>query len=147
MQQRSEWTQGPLKWLLACTIASLGLLGLGWSILKAPSTDREQSVGVVQNQSATPQQSIPSPEQAEPADTAKSQANPEAPPSYVKLIRINHAPAAELVLLPGIGEARAQLIIESRKADGPFRSPADLERVSGIGPVTRDRIAPLISFE
>ncbi|MDM7913723.1 MAG: hypothetical protein QUU85_00450, partial [Candidatus Eisenbacteria bacterium] len=30
---------------------------------------------------------------------------------------------------------------------GPFRAPADLRRVKGIGPRTVERLAPLLSFE
>ena len=35
--------------------------------------------------------------------------------------------------LPGIGEKRAADIIADREANGPFRMPEDLTRVSGIG--------------
>lgn len=48
-------------------------------------------------------------------------------------VNINVADAEALKTLPGIGEATALAIIEDRKANGPFRSPEDLMRVSGIG--------------
>ena len=48
-------------------------------------------------------------------------------------VNINMADVEALKALPGIGEATAQAIIEDRKANGPFRSPEDLMRVSGIG--------------
>lgn len=59
-----------------------------------------------------------------------------APPSggLAQTIDVNSATEAELQLLPGIGPARARAIIEDRRANGPFRSVADLERVRGIGP-------------
>ena len=48
-------------------------------------------------------------------------------------IDINTAGLDELTLLPGIGAGRAQAILDDRAANGPFRYPEDLTRVSGIG--------------
>jgi len=36
-------------------------------------------------------------------------------------------------VLSGVGEATAAAIIEDRESKGPFTSPEDLMRVSGIG--------------
>ena len=47
---------------------------------------------------------------------------------------INQAKAEEMILLPGIGEKTAQLIIIERESHGPFHYPEDLEAVKGIGP-------------
>ena len=49
------------------------------------------------------------------------------------LINLNTADVAELDELPGVGEATALAIVEDREANGPFTSPEDLMRVSGIG--------------
>ena len=49
------------------------------------------------------------------------------------LVDLNTASAEELMTLPGIGEKRAADIIADREANGPFRTPEDLTRVSGIG--------------
>lgn len=48
-------------------------------------------------------------------------------------VDLNTATAEELMTLPGIGEKRAADIIAYREANGPFRIPEDLTRVSGIG--------------
>ena len=48
-------------------------------------------------------------------------------------ININTAGLEELQTLPGIGEKRAQAIVDDRETNGPFRIPEDLTRVSGIG--------------
>lgn len=50
-----------------------------------------------------------------------------------QIVNINMATAEELDALPGIGPSTAQSIIEDREANGPFSSPEDLMRVSGIG--------------
>jgi hypothetical protein len=61
-------------------------------------------------------------------------------------VLINHAPKSTLTLLPGIGPATAQHLIDHRQAHGLFQSPADLEAVHNIGPVRRRRMTPWISF-
>jgi len=58
----------------------------------------------------------------------------------------NRAPAEELRRLPGVGPARAQAIIEGRRAVA-YRSLEDLLRVPGIGPATLGRLAPHLALE
>ena len=54
-------------------------------------------------------------------------------PASSGIVNINTAASAELQTLSGVGEATAQAIIEERESNGPFTSPEDLMRVSGIG--------------
>lgn len=49
------------------------------------------------------------------------------------LVNINTATAQELQVLSGVGEATADAIIQDREQNGPFSTPEDLMRVSGIG--------------
>ena len=63
---------------------------------------------------------------------------PWAPPEAAQirgegLVDINTAGLEELTALPGIGEVRAQAILDDRAANGPYRYPEDLIRVRGIG--------------
>jgi competence protein ComEA len=62
-----------------------------------------------------------------------------------ELIDINTASQFELETLPGIGPTTAQKIIEYRELNGPFLSIEDIINVSGIGPVTFERIKDLIT--
>ncbi|MFI4871083.1 MAG: ComEA family DNA-binding protein, partial [Phycisphaerales bacterium JB061] len=64
-----------------------------------------------------------------------------------KLVNVNTASSAELQLLPGIGPVMAGRIIEDRTTNGLYRSPADLDRVKGIGPKTLEKLTPLIRFD
>lgn len=48
-------------------------------------------------------------------------------------VNINTADSATLQTLDGVGESTAQRIIDDRKENGPFATPEDLMRVSGIG--------------
>lgn len=58
-------------------------------------------------------------------------------------VDVNHADAATLALLPGIGPKLAQQIIKQREIRR-FERPEDLMRVSGIGAVVVQRISPLV---
>jgi competence protein ComEA len=58
-------------------------------------------------------------------------------------IDVNHATAAELRRLPGIGPALSQRILSARE-ERPFNSVEDLRRVRGIGVKTLERLRPYI---
>ncbi|MFY0546257.1 helix-hairpin-helix domain-containing protein [Brevibacillus sp. H7] len=60
-------------------------------------------------------------------------------------VNINTAALQDLVTLPGIGEARAQAIIAYRTKNGPFRSPEDLKKVTGIGEKMYERMKDKIT--
>lgn len=51
----------------------------------------------------------------------------------VGLVNINTASPEELQALPGIGPVLARAIVEERQANGSFRIPEEILRVSGIG--------------
>jgi competence protein ComEA len=51
-------------------------------------------------------------------------------------VNINSADKQLLMTLDGIGESYADRIIEYRKKNGPFQSPADILKVKGIGEKT-----------
>lgn len=60
-------------------------------------------------------------------------------------VNVNQADEAELAeVLEGVGESRAEAIVDFREENGNFESPEDLVLVSGIGETTveqnRERI-------
>ena len=59
-------------------------------------------------------------------------------------IDINHASAAELAGLPGVGPTLARRIVEARADSGGFQRAEELLEVRGIGPATLARLLPLI---
>ncbi len=60
-------------------------------------------------------------------------------------VNINRAEAWLLAALPGIGEIKAQAIIDHRRQNGPFRDVYELLKVDGFGDVTFERIEGLIT--
>jgi competence protein ComEA len=64
--------------------------------------------------------------------TASASATTGSPASPSSLVNINSADLAALETLPGVGEATAKAIIKDREANGPFSSPEDIMRVTGI---------------
>ena len=47
-------------------------------------------------------------------------------------VDLNHASAAELMSIPGIGQAKAESIISYREEHGPFSSIEDVMKIEGI---------------
>ena len=60
-------------------------------------------------------------------------------------IDINRAPAWLLEALPGIGEVKAQAIIDYRQQNGLFNNVNELLKVEGIGQATLDNIRDFIT--
>jgi competence protein ComEA len=58
-------------------------------------------------------------------------------------VDVNRADAAQLEDLPGIGPSLAARIVAHRRAHGPFGELGDLASVSGVGPVTVERLTGL----
>lgn len=70
----------------------------------------------------------PAAEQAEETQTAWPDSLLEG-----ERINVNTADVLDLQRLPGIGEKRAQDIVDYREEHGPFESVEDLTQISGIG--------------
>lgn len=66
--------------------------------------------------------------------------------SDLSIININTADAEELTLLPGIGPAKAKLIIQKREELKEFQSIEELLEVKGIGPKTLEKLRNKITI-
>ncbi len=65
----------------------------------------------------------------------------------VGVVNVNSATADELTLLPGVGPAKAQAILEHRKAHGAFKRIEDLGEVKGIGDKALERMRPHVTLD
>ncbi|WP_025698528.1 ComEA family DNA-binding protein [Paenibacillus durus] len=69
-----------------------------------------------------------------------------APPPEEGKVNVNTAGISELTALPGIGEKKAQAILDYRNLHGAFRSASDLGKVKGIGPKMLEKLRPYVLF-
>ncbi len=60
-------------------------------------------------------------------------------------VNLNRAEAWLLQALPGIGETRAQAIVDYHRKNGPFHDINELMKVEGVGTATYEKIKPLIT--
>lgn len=63
------------------------------------------------------------------------------------VVNINQADTATLQMLPRVGPAVAQRIIDFRDANGAFKDKSDLLLVRGIGSKTFDLIEPYVTLD
>lgn len=62
------------------------------------------------------------------------------------VVNINTAGVDKLATLPGIGEVKANAIIQYRNNNGNFSSADDLTNVKGIGEKTVDKLRNLVTY-
>ena len=113
--------------MLAVTAVLLALMGGYFAgtgrLLPAQAAPGESPAG----ESASPGAEV----SGSPAE--ETDAPTEETPGDTALVDINTAGLEELMSLPGVGEKRAQAILDYRAEHGPFRYVEDLIRVEGIG--------------
>ena len=63
------------------------------------------------------------------------------------VVNINTADAAQLALLPRVGEKAAQRIVEYRAEHGAFKKTSDLMQVKGFGAKTFELVSPYIAVD
>lgn len=63
------------------------------------------------------------------------------------VVNINTAGEEQLQLLPRVGPALAQRIIDFREANGPFKNIDELVAVKGIGETSLDRLSPYVTTD
>jgi competence protein ComEA len=127
-----DWTTGPAKFAAAVVLGGASVAGMVWSVSTRPPASARAGAPIAAPRPAT--------------DTAPPGRAPAAT-GIDRVININTATAAELELLPGIGPAMAQRIVEHREARGPFRSVNELERVPGVGARTVERLRGKVTVE
>lgn len=103
-----------------------------------PTKIEGNSGGNVQGEPAV----IQAVQDTEPADDAV--VSGEASSAAEGKVAVNTATLAELMELPGIGETKAQAIMDYRAEHGPFQKPSDLTNVKGIGVKMLEKMSPYL---
>lgn len=62
-------------------------------------------------------------------------------------INLNKASSSELQALPGIGEVKAQSIIDYRESIGKFKSVEELSNITGIGAKTVEKLRDMVDIK
>ena len=70
-----------------------------------------------------------------------------SPTNVMFPININTADAATLQLLPGIGPAYSERIVQYRLENGGFDSVDELTKIRGIGPKTLQKLRPVVTID
>lgn len=95
--------------------------------------------------SANPSSAASAPAAVSPAAVTSRQTAKRGATPASGLININTATKEELEVLPAIGPAIAQRIIDDRTANGPYQQIEDLARVRGISAHTVDQLRERIT--
>lgn len=82
-----------------------------------------------------------------PAFAADAETTPASAATASGVVNLNTADAAQLALLPRVGEKAAQRIIEYRTQHGPFKKTADLMQVKGFGEKSYERISKYLAVD
>ncbi len=61
------------------------------------------------------------------------------------VVNVNTATAAQIDLIPGVGPALAQRIVDHRQKNGAFQKPEDLMLVRGIGEKSFAKLRPYVA--
>ena len=67
--------------------------------------------------------------------------------SLTGVVNVNTATSEQLVMLPGIGDSKAQAILAARDERGRFESVEELLEVKGIGERALARIRPFVALK
>ena len=95
--------------------------------------------------STRPQEGVTLVEVSEDRQETAPVETPEAPGMLEgEVLDLNTAPLSDLTRLPGIGQTKAQAILDWREAYGPFRAVEDLLSVDGIGEKTWETLRPYV---
>jgi len=132
-----------IRFALVGFIAGAATIGLAWTIATRNNASPTRTTATTAFSTTTFEPRQPSTSPNTPATDATAQTTAAKPATA--LIDLNTADRETLDLLPGIGPAMAERIVNDREANGPFESVDDLVRVHGIGSRTVNNIRHLVT--
>ncbi len=138
-----DWASGPAKYAAAIVMGIAAIVGMTISYV-----GNSRPVPRFAETSTPVESSSPAADRDAAVDSERAETPAETPAGVSSLaVNLNTATAQQLELLPGIGPALAQRIIEERARRGSFKSVDDLDKVKGIGPRTLAKLRPLVRVD
>ena len=81
------------------------------------------------------------------AETTPTQLNKASVQAHsVQKVSVNKATLQQLDAIPGLGEKKAQALLDYIAQNGPIKDQAQLTQVKGIGDKLAAKISPYLSF-
>jgi competence protein ComEA len=152
-------TPSPIRVYVSGAVARPGVYALAWdsraeqALAAAGGASAEADLTLINlAQRVYDEQQVHVPVRGEPATPAPPPSAPYKSSTAALLkpgqkVNINTADLSQLDLLPGIGPALAQRIVDYRQANGPFARPDDIKKVKGIGDSIYEQLQELITVE
>ncbi len=124
---------------IVCLLIAFVLSPLSWAADSSTSTAVEANTSTA-NSSTTNTSKGKDDTKPVPKAVAKKTAAQDKYEGIERTVNINKATAAEIAtMLQGIGEKKAQQIVDYREANGPYKAVSDLLNVKGIGKATLEK--------
>jgi competence ComEA-like helix-hairpin-helix protein len=135
-----SFLQSPVRRLLPVltVVAMLFSLGGTWRFGTEASA-QTHNIAASRASTASQKSASPGDDAAEPAKRGGKELSGK--------LNLNTANSDQLMLLPSVGPAKAERIIEWRNKNGQFRRVADLRRVKGFGYKTLKKLEPFLDVK
>ncbi|MBP1904261.1 competence protein ComEA [Paenibacillus turicensis] len=144
------------KFILAITSAVMGagLMFVVTNLTSSPAIEGWTPVNTAVASTLVEQQQPQSEQQLQSEQPSKQEQNQssgkvadsEKSAEQTKRVNINTAGLVELQNIPGVGEKKAQTIIDYRNKHGAFKKVQDLTKVKGIGTKSFQKMKPFIEI-
>lgn len=144
------------KFILAITSAVMGagLMFVVTNLTSSPAIEGWTPVNTAVATTLVEQQQPQSKQQLQSEQPSKQEQNQssgkvadsEKSAEQTKRVNINTAGLVELQNIPGVGEKKAQTIIDYRNKHGAFKKVQDLTKVKGIGTKSFQKMKPFIEI-